>query len=226
MNNVDCSRIPGRWTLSIPSSSSSVLHVQPLFHPFLLFTVTLCIITLLAPSPLSLCLRFLFVLPLTIIHPSTNFPLCLCPPPSPALSLSLSLSLSLPPWPSSISLPLLFLCESIKKLFTLIPPRLGFELSARLIREEHQGQRQWLLLRVHLPTLPPTYIHVGKLPASVAWREHAAAQPSNFEMCVCVAVKSISVVFMFCVGQLPLLCDDMEGQLDTGAGITQNSEDM
>ena len=31
---------------------------------------------------------------------------------------------------------------------------------------------------------------------------------------------------MFCVGQLPLLCDDMEGQLDTGAGITQNSEDM
>lgn len=57
-------------------------------------------------SPLSLCLQFLFVLCLAIIH--FNFPLCLCPPlllafPSPRLF----------PWPLSFTLPL---CSSVKAL--------------------------------------------------------------------------------------------------------------
>lgn len=107
MNNVDCSRIPGHRTQPPPSSP---FHVQPVFHPFLLFTLTLCVIT--PPFPSSFSLSPVLICSLSHYHPFQLF--------DPSLSSSTWSPPPPSPWPFSSTLPLCSPSESIKKLFTVI----------------------------------------------------------------------------------------------------------
>lgn len=112
MNNVDCSSIPGHWTqLSLISSLSSPLScsthlssIPPFYSDFMYHH---------APLPLlflSVCSFYLFSVSLSSIETFHYISVLFF-----ELFLSLPLSLTLFFLP-----PSLFLCESIKKLFTVI----------------------------------------------------------------------------------------------------------
>lgn len=106
--------------------------------------------------------------------------------------LTVSVLLAPLPLPEHSPTTSLFLCESIKTLFTVIfifsfsPPLPWFELSAR--QEEHQGQPQWLLL-VHLPIT--SYIHLCRKIACRHGLEEARCNTGNTLciMCGCILLS-------------------------------------
>lgn len=161
MNNVDCSSIPGHWTQQTLSLFS---------HPFLLFTLTLCILTLLF---LSVSTSYLLSVSLSSI--------------STFLYTSLSSSSSSVFFPPRLPLPDPFLSPSL-----FVP------LSVKALRNYSQWffpclGLSWVLgwfvrsskVSCCCEYISPitSYIHPYR---KIAWRKHAATQAANFESCVAV----------------------------------------
>ncbi len=186
MNNVDCSRIPGHWTQH--TQTHTRIHTPPcfMFRPSLIhssFFLWLYASSRSSSSPLSLCLQLLFVLCVIIIH--FNFSFYLRPLFLPA---SLCPSLSLTRF-----FPTLLRRSSVKALRNYSQwffPCLGFSWVLGWFVRSTKVSRSGCCREYISPIT--SHIHVGKLPACMACREHTATWALNFEKLL--PVKTISVV--------------------------------